>query len=789
MTLASGTRLGPYEILAIIGAGGMGEVYRARDTRLHRTVAIKVLPRDEFAYPDRKRRFLQEARAASALNHPNIVVLYDIASDRGVDFLIMEYVSGKTLKERICGGAVPLHEVIQHGGQVASALAAAHAAGILHRDIKPANIMITDASQVKVLDFGVAKLMERAVVSEIETRTLGETAPTTPGMVVGTVAYMSPEQTRGESLDGRSDIFSLGCVLYEAATGCLPFKGVSTLSLMHEIATATPVAPSALRPGVPIKFDAVIERALAKDKARRYQSAREMQLDLESVDVAQAPTVPGWKLPSPRWLSFALLLALVLAALAWLAGGRGSGTANIKSLAVLPLENLSADASQEYFADGMTEALITDLGKIGSLAVISRSAVMHYKTTHKPVSEIPRELKVDAIVEGSVLRSGDRVLITAHLVSPANNRQLWSERYDRSMRDVLTLTGEVAQSIAEEIKAKLTQQERARLASRQPVNPDAHEAYLKGRYYWSKVTDEAVRKAIEYFEQASKIDPGYALAYTGLADCYIILGGTIIGASAPQDAMPRAKAAALKALAIDDSLAEAHASLAMVLWRYDWDWSGADKEFRRAIDLNPSYATAHQWYGWYFYGSGRTENSLAELRRAERLDPQSSWISSNIGFAFYFARQYDRAIEQGKSTIEMDRSFVLGYFFLGLAQEQTRRSGMAVAAFQKAVDLSGRSSVYLAALAHAYAVSGKRGEAREVARELAEIAKRKYVPAYETAVLYAGLEDREKAFAWLEKGQQEHSGWMVYLNVDPRLDALRSDPRFAKLVRRIGVPS
>ena len=787
-----GRRVSHYEVVSLLGAGGMGEVYRARDTRLHRIVAIKVLPRDEFTYAERKRRFLQEARAASALNHPNIVVLHDIASNRDVDFLVMECVSGKTLKEMIPPHGLPLKEISLFGAQVASALAAAHAAGIIHRDIKPANIMITPEAQVKVLDFGVAKLMERAGRNlDSETQTAGGAA-TTPGVVLGTVSYMSPEQTRGEPLDGRSDIFSLGCVLYEAATGQLPFQGPSALAVMHEIATANPPAPSILRPDLPHEFDLVIERALAKNEDGRYQSALDLQMDLERLHASlPLKSTPLWhRLSRRRLLALGGFAVLVLAALAWLMAGplRRSGTAEIKSLAVLPLENLSGDTSREYFADGMTEALITDLGKIASLQVISRSAVMRYKGTRKAVSDIARELKVDAVVEGSVLRSGDRVLITAHLVSPATNRQLWSERYDRDMRDVLALTGDLAQDIAGEIKAKLTQQERARLVSRQPINPEAHESYLKGRYFWSKVTEESLNKSIEYFEHAIQIDPGYPLAYTGLADSYMVLGGTILGGAAPEDTMPKARAAALKALAIDDNLAEAHASLAMVLWRYDWDWSSAEREFRRAIELNPSYATAHQWYGWYFYGLGRRDDSLTVMRHAERLDPQSPWISSNVGFAYYFARQYDQAIEQSKSTIAMDPSFVLSRFFLGLALEEKGQFESAIAAFEKAVDLSGNSPIYLAALGHAYAVSGRKSEARELLKQLAELAKRKYVPAYETAVVYAGLGEKERTFEWLEKAYKEHAGWLVYLNVDPRLDTLHADSRFPDLLRRIGLP-
>jgi TolB-like protein/Tfp pilus assembly protein PilF len=655
-----------------------------------------------------------------------------------------------------------MEQVVRFGANIAGALAAAHAKGVIHRDLKPGNIMVT-ANGIKVLDFGLAKIAGAGEEQQ------GPETLTVSQAIMGTPAYMAPEQRDGRPCDGRTDVYALGLVLCEMATG----------------------NRSQLLTGLPLRLARLIERCLAADPGQRWQSAAEVKLELERLG-----GLDGGVLALRRQISRRLRLALAgltivaLATVTWWMSGRWrpAGTHQIQSLAVLPLEDLSGDPLQAYFADGMTEALITDLSKIGSLQVISRSAVMKYRGSHRPAPEIARELKVDAVVEGSVLRAGGRVVITAHLVSPDTNRQLWSDRYERDARDVLELTGDVAQAIAQGISARLTTQERATLARRRPVIPAAYEAYLQGRYYWAKVTDEAVTKGIGFFQQASQIDPSYPLAYSGLADCYIILGGTILGAAAPRDTTPKAKEAALKALSLDDNLAEAHASLAMVLWRYDWDWAGAEREFKRALELNSSYATGRQWYGWYLYGLGRTVESVAEMGQAARLDPQSPWIRSNLGFAYYFARQYDRAIEEYKHTLDMDPNFVLANFFLGLAYEQTRQLGQATAAFEQGVDRSGRSPVYLAALGHSLAVSGKKAEALKVQRELSEIAKRRYVPAYETAVLWDGLGDQDQAIAWLEKGHEEHSGWMVYLDVDPRLDDLHGDSRFQDLVRAVGLP-
>ena len=436
----------------------------------------------------------------------------------------------------------------------------------------------------------------------------------------------------------------------------------------------------------------------------------------------------------------------------------------------------------------MTEALITDLAKISALKVISRTSAMQYKGKKKPLPQIARELNVDAVVEGSVQRSGNRVRITAQLIYAPSDVLLWAENYERDVRDVLALEGEVARAITSEIKIKLTPQEQLQLASARPVNPEAYEAYLKGRYYWNKVTEEGLKKGIVHFEQAIGKDPGYAQAYAGLADCYTILGGTILGGLAPREAMPKAKAAALKALEVDSTLAEAHASLAIVTWRYDWDWLTAEGEFKQAIQLNPGYPTARQWYAWYLYGLGRNDESIAQINQAQKYDPLSVWISSNVGFALYFARQYDRAIEQLDKTLDMESNFALGHFFLGLAYEQKAMFPEAIAEFRKAVSISGGSPVYVASLGHAYAASGKRAEAQNALDELNKLSERRYVPAYEIAAIYVGLGDKDQAFTWLEKAYEERGGWIVYLKVDPRLDGIHSDSRFRNLLRRVGLP-
>ena len=790
MPLSPGTRLGVYEILTLIGSGGMGEVYRARDARLSRDVAIKVLPTEVAADPDRLARFEREAQILASLNHPHIAHIYGVDDSAGVPALIMELVDGPTLAERIAKGPIPLNEAVPIANQIAEALEAAHQQGITHRDLKPSNVKVRPDGAVKILDFGLAKATDTTPGSELTHSPTAAVDRTRAGVLMGTAPYMSPEQVRGKPVDKRTDIWAFGCVLYEILTARRAFRGETFPDIAVSVLEREPDWKSLPR-STPTNIRALLKRALEKDPQRRLRDLGDARLELDG-----RPET-GWRrLLSQHAVAGAAALVITAAMIAFsleptrsrLIGPTRSQ--HIEALAVLPLQNLSRDPDQDYFAEGMTEALITKLAQIKALRVISRTSVMRYNGTNKPLRQIAQELRVDAIVEGSVQRSGSRVRVTAQLVEASTDRSLWAKSYERDLPDVLGLQDEIGEAIVRQIQVELTPQERARLVvTTRQVSPVAYEAYLKGRYFWNRVNEEAVTKAIGYFQQAVDQDAGYAPAYAGLADCYSVLGSTILGATPPREAMPKAKAAALKALEIDSTVAEAHASLAIATWRYDWDWVTGEQEFKQAIELSPGYSTAHQWYGWYLYGLGRTDESLAELRRAQQADPLSVWINSNIGLALYFGRRYDRAIEQLKETLDMDDSFILGHFFLGLTFEQVERFPEAVTQFEEATRMSGGSPEYIAALGHAYAASGSRVEAQRALDQLSELAKRRYVPAYEVALVHAALGDIDLAMAWLERAYQERGGWLVYLRIDPRLDRLRADRRFQELLGRIGIPN
>ncbi len=788
-----GHTLGHYRILEKIGGGGMGVVYRARDERLERDVALKVLPSGALADESARKRFRKEALALSQINHPNIATVFDFDSQDNTDFLVMEFVSGATLAEKI--GARPLAEkdVVSLGLQVAEALEEAHARGIIHRDLKPANIIVNEKGRAKVLDFGLAKLL-RPVSHEAET--LATVTETQAGSAAGTLPYMAPEQLRGEAVDGRTDLYAAGAVLYEMATAQRPFPETQVPLLINSILNRAPEPPRALNAHVSAGLESIIRRALEKDPGRRYQSAREFAADLErlSVGALAAGRAPG---PRPfRHPLFALAGAaagVIILLLAFNVGGwraklSGPGRSlHIESLAVLPLDNLSRDPEQDYFAEGMTEALITDLAKIGALKVISRTSVMQYKGTTKPLPQIGRELNVDAVVEGSVQRSGSRVRITAQLIEAKTDRHLWAESYERDMRDVLGLQSEVARAIAGEIQIKVTPQEKSRLAGARPVNPEAHEAYLRGRFYWNK-RPLGVQKGLEYFHQAIEKDPTYAVAYAGLADSYSALGAWEMGALAPKEAYPKAKEAAEKALELDESLAEAHASRGFAALNFDWDWSGAERELKRAIALNPNFANGHHWYSHYLTAMGRTEESLTESQRALELDPLDVLINAHLAWHYIYARQYDQALAQSGKVIEMDANSFWGHFFKGWALGGKHKYRKAIPELQKAREISGGAKFALAALGHAYALAGRKREAQELLDQLNEQSKHGYVGAYNIALIHLGLGENDRAFEWLDKAYEERSNWLSYVKVEPRLDPLRSDPRFNELVRRIGFP-
>jgi serine/threonine-protein kinase len=811
-----GKTISHYRVIEKLGSGGMGVVYKAEDMKLGRMVALKVLPPERVADPNRRRRFIQEARAASALNHPNIITIHDIDEAEGVHFIAMEYVAGKTLDRLMAGRGLRLNEALKYAVQMAAALTKAHSAGIVHRDLKPTNVMVTDDGLVKVLDFGLAKLTEAVPTGEAETvATVGPV--TEEGTVVGTVGYMSPEQAEGKPVDARSDIFSFGSVLYEMLTGQRAFRGETKASTIAAILREEPKPLSQVVEGLPREVERLVKRCLRKDPAHRVQHMDDLKVALEELKeesdsggLAEAPLVGAvprlreraqegslprrGRVPLPYiaggiLATLAVVLALAVGLNVAKLRDRLLGVAappRIESLAVLPLENLSRDPEQEYFADGMTDALIAELGQIGSLRVISRTSAMRYKKTDKPLPQIARELNVDALIEGSVLRSGDRVRVTAQLIGAVPERHLWARSYERDLRDVLTLQSEVAQAIANEIRIKVTPQVQARLARARPVSPEAHEAYLKGLYYRNLRTEDGLKKSIDSLQQAIEKDPGYALAYVGLADSYSVL--TSWGLMAPREAYPRAKAAALKALELDETLAEAHASLGVVSNEYDWDWVGAEKEFKRAIELNPGYAFARHAYAEYLSQMGRHNEAIAEIKRAQELDPLSLAINAIVGYVFFHARRYDEAIAQYRSTLELNAGFYPAHLFLGWAYEQQKLYDEAISEYRKAIALEQGSPRVAAYLALGYAAAGKRTEALKIISNLRQLSKQRYVSPYGIAQVYTALGDFDQAFAWLEKAYEERPYELLYLKVDPRNDPLRSDPRFQDLLRRMNFP-
>ncbi|HEY3123969.1 MAG TPA: protein kinase [Thermoanaerobaculia bacterium] len=796
MSIAPGTRLGPYEILSPLGAGGMGEVYRARDTRLQREVAVKVLPAGFSADADRLRRFEQEARAASALNHPNILTIHDIGTVGRAPYVVSELLEGETLRQRLSEGSLSARKAVEYGIQIANGLAAAHEKGIVHRDLKPENLFVTADGRVKILDFGLAKLTRPEVPSTPLTEVPTSPAETDAGVVLGTVGYMSPEQVRGQPADQRSDIFSFGAILYEMLTGQRAFRGISAADTMSAILKEEP-EHSRVGSDVSPSLEHILRRCLEKSPGERFQSARDLAFALQETSSASASQPASLPVPRSRsvlWLAPLGLLILLAALVAVNVGGLrerlfGRGKpARIQSLAVLPLENLSRDPEQEYFADGMTEELIADLGKIRALRVISRTSAMRYKGTKKSLPEIARELDVDALVEGSVLRSGDRVRITTQLIHAATDRHLWSESYERDLRDVLALQSEVARSIAREIKIAVTLQEQVRLAQVHPVDPEAHQLYLKGRYYLVKNTQEAAQKALQYMKQSIDKDPAYAVAYAGLANTYVGLGYTGIDALPPREAMPSAKAAALKALELDDTLAEAHTNLGLVRWAYDWDWPAAEKDLKRAIELNPGYATAHLRYANYLCSLGRFDEAVAEDKRALELDPLSLIMNHGQAWPYHLSRRYDQAIEKYRKTLEMEPNFPRTHLRLGEVYAAKGMYREAIAEYQKFSSLGGGSTMAVALIGNARALSGERQEALRALEELTAASKRRYVPSFHFALVYAGLGDKDQAFAWLDRAYEERSQFLVELKFEPILDPLRSDPRFEELVRRVGVP-